>query len=172
MALAGSLVPFFAPQQPGRWTQDAQPVPDVSWRKSSGDFGAMMLLTDRYQDFVKEWEKPDTPNLRPPSGPLHRGQSIVAVVLFAGCKAKNERCESTVDFRVLKPDGSTYAERSGLVLWDGPPPAGRNLQLSRANLGIGIEPTDPLGEYRITAVVADRVADAKVTLDTRFSVAP
>src|SRR6266478_6439785 len=85
---------LFAPQQPGNWKQGADPIPDTSWRKSSGDFGAMMVITDRYKEFVQEWARPDTPNIHPVPGALRRGQSVVAVIIFTGCRPEKEKCRS------------------------------------------------------------------------------
>jgi len=132
----------------------------------------MIVITDRYKEFLQECARPESPSIQPVPGALRRGQAVVAVIIFTGCRAEKDKCKSSVDFRVLKPDGSTYAEQRDLVLWDGSPPSGRQLLLSRANLGIRIEPTDPAGEYRVRALVFDHIAGVQLTLESRFSVAP
>src|SRR5436309_3142343 len=121
---------LFAPQEPGSWKEGSNPLPDTSSRKSKGDFGAMMIITDRYNEFLQEWARPETPQIHPSPGTVHRSDTVVAVIVFTGCKAVATKCNSTVDLRVFKPDGSLYGEHVGQVLWDGSPPTAHRLQLS------------------------------------------
>jgi hypothetical protein len=42
--------------------------------------------------------------------------------------------------------------------------------LSQANMQIGLESKDPLGEYRVTATITDRSLAQPLTLERRFTV--
>lgn len=156
-----------------QWKRDGAPVQDESWRKSNGDFGAMLVLLDSPAEFAEEWSSTPSehvPTVKPLSK-LIRGSTFGAVVLFTGCKPKGGLCDATVDFKILKPDGTTYGDDPGLDLWIGfPPPPKFNQQLSHANLGIRIEDKDPIGVYQIIATVHDRVAHRDIELSSSFEV--
>jgi hypothetical protein len=80
-------------------------------------------------------------------------------------------CDSEVDFKLLKPDGSIYAEHSGVELWKRKPsPPRGNLQLSVANLGFKVELQDPPGKYTLRAVVHDRNAKLDLSLEQEIEV--
>jgi len=148
--------------------------PPDTWRASTGDFAAMMVFTDEPQKFLEEWSKP--PEAVPQISSVesaHRGDTVVAFVFFSGCKANKGNCDCEVDFRLLRPDGSVYAEHSGVELWKRkPPPPGGNLQLSVANLGFRVEPLDPLGKYNLKASVHDRNAKLDLLLERKIEVLP
>jgi hypothetical protein len=148
--------------------------PPESWRASAGDFGAIMVFTDDPQKFLEEWSKP--PEAVPQISSVEsarRGDTVVAFVFFSGCKANKGNCDCEVDFKLLRPDGSVYAEHSGVELWKGKPaPPGGNLQLSVANLGFRVEPQDPLGKYNLKAIVHDRNAKVDLSLERKIEVLP
>ena len=153
-----------------QWNTDGVPTPDEAWRKSTGEFGAMLLLSDKPDEFMEDWSQPDVPVVSTTSE-AKRGVPIVGFVLFVGCKEVDGLCNSIVDFTVLRPDGSEYARIAGAELWKGkaPPPDNR-IQLSLANLGIRIEPEDPSGEYTVKARVTDLNALRILELEQRFVV--
>lgn len=154
-----------------QWKSEGVPVPDEPFRKSDGAFGAMLLLTDEPQEFIDAWEKPETPAIKT-TDVAKRGIPIVAFVLFVGCKEVKGVCNSTVDFTVLRPDGSEYAKASGAELWkDKPAPAADVIELSLANLGIRIEPEDPSGRYLVKAFVHDLNAFKTIAVEQAFTVA-
>ena len=151
-----------------QWKEGGEPVPDTKWRKSDGPFGVMLLLSDEPQKFVDDWNKPETPALHS-TDVAKRGTPIGAFVLFVGCKEVEGHCDATVDFTVLRPDGSEYASQKDAEMWKEEAP-GTNLQLSVANLGIRIEPQDPAGKYLVRAVAHDRNAKRNVSVEQTFTV--
>jgi hypothetical protein len=129
-------------------------------RETGGDFGATLVVTDRLEG----------PALHAAKSAL-RGQVVWAVILFSHCKAgAHGRCNAVADFTVLRPDGSVYASNEGTEVWRAMPPRRKTPQLSTARLGLHIRPTDPLGRYRIRAVVKDLEAKRTVTLESALVV--
>lgn len=161
------LVPSILPAQ---WNTDGAPVPDTSWRKSDGDFGAMLLLTDKPDEFFAAWETKSPGVSMSETAVAKRGSPIVGVVVFTGCApAKDGLCDSTVTYNVFKPDGTVYGEQQAGELWTGKPPPPKNgIQLSIGNMGIVLEPGDPLGTYVMRAEVHDRVSKKTLRLERKF----
>lgn len=153
----------------GQWYSGGNAIQDETWRKTKGQFGVMLVLTDEPEKLVEDWEKPEIPNIKMTSVAT-RGKPIVAFILFTGCAESQGRCDSEIDFVVLKPDGSEYSSHSGAPLWKYPAPPGRALQLSTANLGIRIEPQDPVGTYRILAKARDTNAKLDIDVSQTFVV--
>ena len=155
---------------PAQWKEKGVAIPDEPWRKSAGTFGAMLLLTDRPAEFLAAWEAPETPTIKT-TEIAERGKPLVAFVVFIGCAEIKGVCNSSVDFTVLRPDGSEYASHKDGELWrnkPGPPKDG--LQLGADYLGVVIEPDDPAGKYTVRATVRDVNADRRVELQQPFTV--
>ena len=151
-----------------QWKKGDEKVEDTSERKSVNGFGGHLIIVEDPKGFIEEWSKPQTPNIKPVTH-VKRGTVIGAFVLFAGCKPDNAGvCHSEVDYVVLKPDGSVYAERKKQPLWDEQAPPAKNIQLSKAILGIRMEPKDPAGEYKVRAKVSDLNASITFELETKF----
>lgn len=153
-----------------QWNEGGAPVPDTPWRKSDGDFGAMLVLTDKPDEFFAAWET-ETPGVSiSETETVRRGSPVMGVVVFTGC-APNEKglCDATVVYTLLKPDGTAYDKPQESELWIGKqPPPRYQLQLSLGNLGVVIEPEDPLGRYRMRAEVRDRVSGKTLGLERYF----
>lgn len=66
------------------------------------------------------------------------------------------------DFRIARPDGSTWSEHKGIAILKERDAASSTL-LSRSNLRASFEPGDPLGEYAVSVTVRDIVAKTTVT---------
>lgn len=164
--LVASLV--LAGPATGQWSENGRPAAETSWRKADGDLGAMLMITDDLQSFLDQWSKPAAPGYRPnisTTDEASRGDTVAAVVLFTSCaRSESGSCLAVVDFRVVRPDGTVYAEHAGAPLWDEAPPPTGHLQLGISQLAFEIEPDDPFGEYRIETRVRDLVALRTVTL--------
>ena len=151
-----------------QWKKGDERTPDTPDRKSVNGFGAHLLIVENPRAFIEEWQKPETPKINPVSE-VKRGVVIGAFILFAGCKPDPQGlCNSEVDYTIYKPDGTLYAERKAQPLWKEAAPPGTNIQLSRAILGIRMEPNDPDGEYKVKAKVADLNAQVSFELETKF----
>jgi len=143
-------------------------------RKTVGDFGTMLMVTDDPDGLFEAWARPPSPEYGPNISEVstaHRGDVVLAFVVFSGC-AENSggNCDANVKYTAYFPDGSMYGQHSG-ALWVGFPDPGKgSLQLSEGNLGLRIEPDDPFGIYRITADIVDNVSGAEFSLLTEITV--
>jgi hypothetical protein len=160
-----------------QWRQEGKEVPDAPWRRTVQGFGAMLVFTNEPDAFFEAWSRPPSPDYKPAiSSPdeVRRGDTVVAVIVFTNCRGnKRGNCDAEVDFTLFRPDGSVYAKHKKADLWRGTPaPPEHNLQLGVSNLGFRVEPEDPLGEYRLEAVVRDKIAKITVPLVQVITVLP
>lgn len=163
------LLPLMAQAQ---WKdRDGSPLPDESWRKSDGNFGAALQIATEaeFGRFNEEWHSTKvehTPSLAT-TDLAHRGDLIRVLLVYSGCAASSAepaRCLATLHLRVTKPDGTVYADIPDLMLAGEQPPTAGVVQLSPASLQIRFEPEDPLGRYRIEAWLSDPTQDAELQL--------
>src|SRR5688572_10122102 len=84
-----------------QWTANGEAVPDEPWRRSSGTFGGMLLITTDVNKLYDEWAKPDPPNVTFTNS-AERNVPVSAVVFFTGCKSVKGNCRVEVDFTVLR----------------------------------------------------------------------
>ncbi len=148
------------------------PLPDTAWRKASGDLGAMLVVSAKPEDFLREWRS--SPEAYAPQAAttdrVKRGEVIAALLFFSGCGAAGGACNAVAEFKVLKPDGSVYGEFPGNKVWPHPAPKKGLVLLSEAHLEISIEPQDPSGTYTVLAVVRELPAGRVLQLRRNFEV--
>jgi hypothetical protein len=148
------------------------PVPDTESRKRSGDFGAMLTVTGDVKSFLDEWYKTaesHTPHLKT-KDKVKRGEIIGALLFFSGCGIEGGKCDATVDFKVLSPNGSVYGEHNGSRVWSGSAARKGVVLLSQARLEVRIEPNDPIGEYVVLASLKDSTPKSVFQLMQKFQV--
>lgn len=101
-----------------------------------------------------------------------KGRPIEALIVFSGCSPDRQgNCFLEADYKILKPDGSLYAEYQNTEVWLNKPavPLGR-VGLAVDRVGVVADPEDPLGEYRVYCTVRDDVANTEVTVSSGFVV--
>jgi hypothetical protein len=150
------------------WMENGKPASGDSVRASNGAFGAMLVLTDDWEGFIKRWDQA-TPGFETRAvHSIQKGRPLMSAVIFTGCKPdQTGNCSVTGDFAVIDPNGKTYADQRGANIWSLPPPDPQ-LQLSVESLGLSLDPPDPLGTYVLTARITDRVANKTLELRTTF----
>ena len=164
------LLLVFTSAAHGQWKRGGEKAEDEPARKSVKGFGAHLIVVENPQEFIREWLKPETPNIKTASV-IKPGVTFAALVLFAGCKPDGAgECDSEVDYRIYRPDGSTLVERKGLVLWKEQAPPGPIIQLGRALLSLRLRDADPAGQYKVKAKVYDLNAQVSFELETEFRV--
>ncbi|HXF78925.1 MAG TPA: hypothetical protein VN598_08695 [Usitatibacter sp.] len=149
-------------QAAGAWAQwidpaTSKPLPDLEWRKTVEGLGGMLVLTKDYDAFMKQWTgtgESQVPQFHPAAGAT-AGESVTAMVFFSGCADVGKPCELAVDFKVLKPDGSSYGNVPNVAAFDGKIAKRNMVMLTRATVRLKIEPKDPLGAYTIVAKLRD-----------------
>ena len=148
-----------------------KPIPDTPSMRSSGDFGAQLLLTSSEPEFRKAWNATTgTPTLQT-SNKVRHGQSIAGVILFSGCLPNaSKACDVSVAFTVLNPDGSTTPAGGGPV-WSHSPPKPGIIMMGEASINMGFGKDDAPGAYTLNATVTDKVGHRTLKLSLPFSVA-
>lgn len=154
-----------------QWNQDGVPVADDASRKSAGDFGAMLVFTDRPEEFLAAWERVGAAAPVPAAERVARGKRLAGFVVFTGCAADAAgKCNAVVTFKLLKPDGSSYGDGDRGELWVGKPAPRKNeLQLSVGGMVFVFDPADPLGRYTMIADIEDLVSGKKLHLEKTFA---
>jgi hypothetical protein len=147
---------------------------DTDERKSVGGFGGWLLLTDEREKFLHDWTSApveQAPKIHTVSS-ASRSTEVTALLFYGGCGQGVKACDATVDFKVLRPDGSTYGEQSGEQLSDGKVAPKEMVRLSQALLSVRIESADPLGVYQVLATINEPSTGTVMRLKQTFSVVP
>jgi hypothetical protein len=167
LLLAAALLPTLA--QAGWVDATGKPLPDTESMRSLGDFGVQLVLTADERQFRRNWAGRELPQL-PVAQAVMRGANLTGMILFHGCKAGPlGACDLVAELAIEAPDGSRTQVGASNV-WSASPPAGGASQLGSDSVGMGIDPADPLGAYRLVALVRDRVANTSLTVAARFLV--
>jgi hypothetical protein len=164
------LLPIFAY---GGWhDRQGNPQEDTEWMKSSGDFGAQLLLIGDEKEFIKRWETPSKIVEFTTVSEINRGEPLITPVIFSGCQAgESGRCNVSGDFKILRPDGTTYADMPQVDIWQNrPPPPDGILELGVGYIKVIIEPEDPDGTYTVQVRITDHVQNASFVLTRTFTV--
>lgn len=137
-----------------------------TWPKSGGKFRAELLVTDRHENLEENWTDAVSRGKYPTISTVdhvRKGQKVHVVLLFSNCiEIRDDVCRMTVDFSVTKPDGTDYGSISDRSLWSGEPPTQDLVYLGGPYMSFEADPVDPVGQYRITAVV--RGADGTLSV--------
>ena len=81
------------------WRENGKPVPDTEWRKSSGDFGALLEFTKKPDQVFEAWNKPgDYVHIPSAEDTARRNEVIVGLIFFTGCKPDSAgNCNASVE---------------------------------------------------------------------------
>ena len=171
IATAGLAAAVAAPAA-GQWHSAGRPLPDESWRKLRDGFGAMLVLSNRPEEFLEAWVR-RTPGVSISTTRVgRRGEPLAPFVFFIGCAENRLRvCDASFDLEVLRPDGAALFRTPGLELWrNKPAPADGTIGLSVGYAEVDLTAADPLGRYLVRAEVRDANAGTAVTLEQTFEV--
>ena len=128
-------------------------------------FGAIVLMTEDPASFRRAWAGPQPPRLNATTRAA-RGRPVFAMVIFSGCRAGSDgKCNVAGRFSVIRPDGSPYQAPAPARLWSGRPAGAGRMLLAEGSVGLKLEPGDPLGIYKVRALVTDHVAGTTVTVE-------
>lgn len=154
------------------WLYNKQPVTDSPYAKTDGEFGAMLMFTDKPNELFEAWNQ-DTLGVKTNFvEKIKLNKTLVAVIVFSNCAAnKKGRANLTVDFTVLDPQGKIFAESKNLEVWvNRPAPEYRNLEMSVDHIAITIKDGQQTGFYTVKALVHDKIARKALSLEHRFEV--
>jgi hypothetical protein len=168
LALLAALLPFAAQ---GAWIgPTGKPMPDTESMRSAGDFGAQIVLTADEGQFRQTWNSSKTPPKLSTTSTVRLGASVSAMLIFHGCSPNSGGvCDVASEFVLEAPDGSKTPAGGGPV-WTGKPMQQRLLQLGQASMTVGFDKTDPVGDYKITANIKDKVSGRALSVMTLLKV--
>ena len=168
LTLLAALLPFTAQ---GAWIDPTgKPMPDTESMRSAGDFGVQIVLTADEGQFRQTWNLSKTPPKLSTTNTVRLGASVSAMLIFHGCSPNASGvCDVTSEFVLEAPDGSKTPAGGGPV-WTGKPMQQRLLQLGQASMTVGFDKTDPIGDYKVTANIKDRVSGRALSVMARLKV--
>lgn len=143
---------------------------DTDDRKSIGTFGAEIVFTTDAEVLEERWRIPsETVNIDSVDN-VRINEPIYALVVFSGCKLSAAgKCNVSMKFRVLRPDGKVYADTPSMDVWqDKQAPPGRALALSMQYLRVRIEPHEQQGRYTVEVQVHDENSGKTLGLKKRI----
>lgn len=155
----------------GAWIDlNGKPVPETESMRSAGNFGVQIVLTPDDKQFRQTWNSTSgTPKLSSTSS-VRLGSSVAAIIIFHGCSPNAKGvCDVVSDSIVESPNGAKTPAGNGPV-WSGAPLQGGMLQLGEASVAVVFENTDPLGDYKVIAIVKDKVSGQTLTVIERLKV--
>ncbi len=168
LTLLFALLPFAAHSA---WIDSTgKPIPDTESMRSAGDFGVQIVLTADEGQFRQTWNSSKTPPKLSTTNTVRLGTSVSALLIFHGCSPNVAGvCDIIAEFALEDTDGKRMPAGGGSV-WSGKPMQQRLLQLGQASMTVGFDKTDPVGDYKITANVKDKVSGRALSVVSRLKV--
>lgn len=168
LTLLFALLPFAAHSA---WIDSTgKPIPDTESMRSAGDFGVQIVLTADEGQFRQTWNSSKTPPKLSTTNTVRLGASVSALLIFHGCSQNVAGvCDVIAEFVLEDTDGKRMPAGGGPV-WSGKPMQQRLLQLGQASMTVGFDKTDPVGDYKITANVKDKVSGRALSVVSRLKV--
>ena len=167
------LIVFIPILSIGEWRDlNGHSIKDTAWMKSSGNFGAQLILVSNEKEFLKRWNTPTKGVKIPIVTGVNKGELLITPVLFAGCQTNQSgMCDVTGDFKLIRPDGTLYGKYCDIRIWKNKPPLPNGIfGLSEGYLKLTIEPEDPEGIYTVKVKVTDHIQKKSLVLTRTFSV--
>jgi len=163
-----ALLPFAAHSA---WIDPTgKPIPESESMRSAGDFGVQIVLTADEAQFRQIWNSSRTPPRLSTTNTVRLGAAISALLIFHGCAPNGAGvCDVVAEFILEDPQAKKTPAGGGPV-WSGKPMPPRVLQLGQASMTVGFDQTDPVGEYKITAKVKDKVSGRALAVVSRLKV--
>ena len=147
-------------------------VTTPQYKNAIGGFGAILLVTTDSETALENWAMPTEGVYIPTTAVAKKGQPVEALVLFQGCEADTSgNCIAEVDYRIIAPDGSVYAEYLATELWKHKPaiPKGQ-VGLAVARVGLIVEPDEQAGRYMFSCTVRDLVGGVEFVIAREFEI--
>jgi hypothetical protein len=156
-----------------QWLQNGIPVADSPYAKTVGEFGAMLIFTDKPDELFEAWNK-NTEGVKADFDveEVKMNDYLTAAIIFSNCTPDEKGMANvTVKFTVLNPNQEVIKETGESEVWvNRPIPRKRALQLSVDFLQIQAGEKYPNGFYTVKALVHDKNSDTKINLERKFKV--
>lgn len=152
--------------------KEGKRLPDTDDRKAIGHFGAEIIFTTDAEALEKRWATPSDTVHIDSVDKARINQPISAYIVFSGCKATaTGKCDVTMSFRVIQPDGKVYATTPDMEVWQNKNAPGTALALGVQYLRIRIEPHELRGRYTVNVEVRDHNSGKVLVLKRTFTAA-
>jgi len=93
------------------WKENGKVVPDTTWAKSAGDFGAQVVFTDKPDELFAAWERPGPVALYSQTTTAKRGLPIGALIFFVHYAPDDHgQCNDRVSFSAFTPDDNRWRD--------------------------------------------------------------
>jgi hypothetical protein len=147
------------------------PIPPGLSAATQDDFGVQQISTTDAPALQRAWAQP-TPGVQIATQQMAtRNQKIVNFMMFRGCKADMDgNCHVSARFEIFDPAGKPYGTPGEGAVWDGPPPAPGDMQLSNSGYGLLVEDGEQLGKYRVVARTTDKVAGISLATEATLAI--
>jgi hypothetical protein len=144
---------------------------DTDDRKAIGAFGAEIVFTTDAEALESRWAIPSDSVTVDSVESVRINQPISAFVVFSGCKPKVAgKCNVSMTFRVIQPDGKVYANTPSMEVWqDKQAPPEKALALSVQYLRVRIESHEQRGRYTVQVEVHDENSGNVLHLKKSFT---
>jgi hypothetical protein len=160
----------------GAWRSPAQTSPGTDAATSfamttNKGFSATIRLAEKTEAerFIREWNESASakpPTLKPTER-VTRGQSVVLLVLYAGCSTNTDApapCGAMLDVKTMDPNGKVLMEQFDIPLARNVLAHPDTLQLSPITLQTDFEPDDIEGMYRYDVTLRNPERNAVIRL--------
>lgn len=121
------------------------------WQKRSGDLKVWLALVRDPYALGKEWFGTSPYHIPPvyTVSQTRRREIFSTAVFFSGCAQENMTCAATLDFSVVRPDGSIFKESKGNKILFENVPSPRQALLSDAFITVELGASASPGIYSV-----------------------
>lgn len=151
--------------------KSAELLLDAELTGEMNGFGARLIFVGNEDELFSRWGE-DAEMVEIGTIDTVRQNGVLNIfVVFSGCaKDDSGNCNVVMSFKVLRPDGSVYAQTPAMDVWyNRPAPPNKVVELSMQYLKLVIEPTEPLGRYMIHAKIRDNNSGGVLQLNGPFT---
>lgn len=162
-----------AQEKSGAWrSKDGGIFPETPSRGSVGSMGGMILITPD-QDWKEKWNTPkETMPQFSQASEVSLGDSIFLITFFGNPSTDDAgRSKLYCDFSLVRPDGTTAAERQDLECFPLEVAIERNITyMTNVTIEFKAEPKDQKGQWTYRTILKDRITGLELPLEAKFTV--
>ena len=130
-----------------------------------GDLHITVFITDSLE-FMKEWIKSEptpAPTIRTINEAKYNQKVHAGFAITGFTKGPDSKVNFVVAVQVLAPDGSILLQGEKWAVYTNEVTIEKGIIIPDPFLEMEFEPTDPAGNYKISATVTDKISDKKAT---------
>ncbi len=151
-------------------SRDGKPLKNTESQKADKGFGSILVL-ENDPNFFKKWNTPSETFKYETLKKIKKGEYFIIAIIFINPGVdSNGNTNITFDVKIKNPDGTVYADIPNLNVWNRKSPKKNTLGLSEGYLKIKMEPEDYIGEYKVEAVVNDKIKQVRLALSSKYEV--